>query len=47
MNKYEFEAKTYEEAINKAINELNTPQENLIIRILEEKNGLLKKSTKI
>ena len=47
MNKYEFEAKTYEEAINKAINELNTPQENLIIKILEEKNGLLKKSTKI
>ena len=47
MKKYEFEAKTYEEAINKAINELNTPQENLIIRILEEKNGLLKKSTKI
>ena len=47
MKKYEFEAKTYEEAINKAINELNTPQENLIIKILEEKNGLLKKSTKI
>jgi len=47
MKKYEFEAKTYEEAVNKAINELNTPQENLIIKILEEKNGLLKKSTKI
>ena len=47
MKKYEFEAKTYEEAINKAVNELNTPQENLIIKILEEKNGLLKKSTKI
>ena len=42
MKKYEFEAKTYEEAVNKAINELNTPQENLIIKILEEKNGLLK-----
>ena len=27
MKKYEFEAKTYEEAVNKAINELNTPQE--------------------
>ncbi len=47
MKKYEFEAKTYEEAVNKAISELNTPQENLIIKILEEKNGLLKKSTKI
>mgnify|MGYP004683518167 FL=1 len=47
MKIYEFEAKTYEEAVNKAINELNTPQENLIIKILEEKNGLLKKSTKI
>lgn len=47
MKKYEFEAKTYEEALNKAIAELNTPQENLIVKILEEKNGLLKKSTKI
>lgn len=47
MKKYEFEAKTYEEAVNKAVSELNTPQENLIIKILEEKNGLLKKSTKI
>ena len=47
MKKYEFEAKTYEEAINKAVAELNTPQENLIVKILEEKNGLLKKSTKI
>ena len=37
MKKYEFEAKTYEEAVSKAINELNTPQENLIIKILEEK----------
>lgn len=47
MKKYEFEAKTYEEALNKAVAELNTPQENLIVKILEEKNGLLKKSTKI
>lgn len=47
MKKYEFEAKTYEETINKAVAELNTPQENLIVKILEEKNGLLKKSTKI
>ena len=34
MKKYEFEAKTYEEAVNKGNNELNTPQENLIIKIL-------------
>lgn len=47
MKKYVFEAKTYEEAINKAVNDLNTTQENLIIKIVEEKNGLLKKSTKV
>ncbi len=47
MKKYEFEAKTYDEAVNKAVEELNTTQDNLIIKILEEKNGILKKSTKI
>lgn len=47
MKKYEYEAKTYDEALAKAINELNTTKDNLIVKTLEEKNGLLKKSVKI
>ena len=47
MNKYYFEGKTQEEAISKAINELNIAKENLIINVLEEKNSLLKKTVKI
>ena len=42
MKKYEYEAKTYDEALAKAINELNTTKDNLIVKTLEEKNGLLK-----
>lgn len=47
MNKYIYEAKTKEEAIDKALKELNITEENSIIRILEEKNTLLKKNVKI
>jgi len=47
MNKYIFEGKTKEDAINKALTELNVTEENIIVDILEEKNGLLKKSVKI
>lgn len=47
MNKYEYEAKTKEEAINKALDDLNTTEENLLIKVLEEKNTLLKKIVKI
>lgn len=42
-----YEAKTYEEAKNKALNELNLLEENAIIKILEEKQGLLKKNIRI
>ena len=47
MQKYIYEAKTKEEAIEKALTELKVAEENLIINILEEKNTLLKKSAKI
>jgi len=47
MKKYEYTGKTYEEAKEQAIKELNTSEDNLIIKVLEEKNTLLKKSTKI
>lgn len=47
MNKYIYEGKTKEEAINKALTELNVSEENIIVDVLEEKNGLLKKSVKI
>ncbi len=47
MNKYIYEGKTLDEAKNKALTELNLTEENVIINILEEKNGLLKKSVKI
>lgn len=47
MKKYIYEAKTEEEAIQKAIQELNTNQENIIIKVLEKKQGLLKKQVKI
>ena len=47
MKKYEFEGKTREEAIEKATNELNVAEKNLIVNILEEKNTLLKKNVKI
>ncbi len=47
MKKYVYEAKTKEEAINKALSELNTTTDNIIVKVLEEKQGLLKKSVKI
>ena len=47
MKTYIYEAKTLEEAVNKALTELNISEENLIIKLKEEKSGLLKKSTKI
>lgn len=47
MNKYIYEAKNYEEAVGKALTDLNTTEENLLIKILEEKNTLLKKIVKI
>ena len=47
MNTYIYEAKTYEEAINKALAELNITEDNLIIKSKEEKQGLLKKSVKL
>lgn len=47
MNTYIYEAKTFEDAKNKALTELNITEENLIIKSKEEKQGLLKKSTKL
>jgi spoIIIJ-associated protein len=47
MDKYIYEAKTKEEALNKAITELNTTEDSIIVKVLEEKNTLLKKSVKI
>ena len=47
MKKYTFEGKNYEEALNKALEELKTTEENLTINILENKQGLLKKIVKI
>ena len=47
MKTYIYEAKTLEEAVNKALTELNISEDNLIIKLKEEKSGLLKKYTKI
>jgi len=47
MKKYIYEAKTKEEALEKAIKELNVAEKNLIVNVLEEKNSLLKKNVKI
>ena len=47
MQKYIYEAKTFDEAKEKALSELKVSEENLIINILEEKNTLLKKIVKI
>lgn len=47
MKRYNFEGKTLEDATSKAVAELKTTEENLIIKILEEKQGLLKKIVKI
>ena len=47
MQKYIYEGKTFEDAKDKALSELKTVEENIIINILEEKNTLLKKYVKI
>jgi len=47
MKKYVLEEKTKEEALEKAIKELNVAEKNLIVNVLEEKNSLLKKNVKI
>ena len=47
MKKYEFEGKTKEEAIEKALTELKVVEKNLIVNVLSEKNTLLKKNVKI
>lgn len=47
MKHYIFEAKTLEEAKNKALTELNLTEDNIIIKHVEEKQGLLKKTAKI
>lgn len=43
MKSYTYEGKNKEEAINKAVNELNTIRENLIVEVLEETKGIVKK----
>lgn len=43
MKSYMYEGKNKEEAINKAVNELNTVRENLIVEVLEETKGIVKK----
>ena len=47
MRTYIYEGKNYEEALSKAINELNTEEDNIVTNILESKQGLLKKLVKI
>lgn len=47
MNKYYYEAKTKEAAIDLALEELKITEEDLIVNNVEEKSGLLKKSVKI
>ena len=47
MKKYNYEGKNFEEVKEKALQELDVKEEDTIINILEEKQGLLKKSVKI
>jgi len=47
MKSYIYEAKTFSDAKNKALTELNLTEDNIIIKNKEEKQGLLKKSAKI
>ena len=47
MKKYEYEGKTKEEAVEKALAELKINEKDLIINVLEEKSTLLKKNVKI
>ena len=44
MNKYNFEGKTFEEVKERALYELKESENNIIIKVIAEKNGLLKKS---
>ena len=47
MKKYQYEGKTREEAVEKALTELKVNEKDLLINVLEEKNSLLKKNVKI
>ena len=47
MNKYYFEGKTKEEAIETTLQELKISKEDLIVNSIEEKSGILKKVVKI
>ncbi len=47
MNKYYYEAKTKEAAIDLALEELKITEEDLVVNNVEEKSSLLKKSVKI
>ena len=47
MKTYIYEGKNYEEALEKALTELNTEEDNIVTNILESKQGLLKKLVKI
>ncbi len=47
MDKYIYEGRTLEEAINNACEDLKVTPENIIYNIIEEKNSLLKKTVKI
>lgn len=47
MNKYYFEGKTEEQAINTALEELKLSKEDLIVNSVEDKSSLLKKNVKI
>ena len=42
-----FTGKTKEEAIEKALTELKTTEEDIIVKVVSEKQGLLKKEVKI
>ena len=44
---YSYEAQNKEEAINKALNDLNTTRENLLIQSIEEVKGIVKKKVTI
>lgn len=47
MNKYIYEGKNKDDAIQKALEELNEKIEDIIVNIMQEKSTLLKKSTTI
>ncbi len=47
MEKHKFVGKTYEEAVNKAKIELQELEENLIIKVIDEKKSLLSKKCEI